>query len=38
LSQHFEEHGYEVGASRYSKGSTEKMIDASIDLMKSLAI
>jgi hypothetical protein len=38
LSQHFEEHGYEIGASRYSKGSTEKMIDASIDLMNSLVI
>jgi hypothetical protein len=38
LAQHFEEHGYEIGASRYSMGSTEKMIDASIDLMKSLAI
>jgi len=36
LSQHFAEHGYEIGASRYVKGSTEKMIDASIELLKAL--
>jgi neutral ceramidase len=36
LSKHFEEHGYEVGSSRYTQGSTEKIIDASIELLKSL--
>ncbi len=36
LSKHFAEHGYEIGASRYVKGSTEKMIDASIELLNAL--